>query len=372
MNKRLGFTVAWIVVAACSDPASIPVSTTETTVVTSTTSATPTTVTTSAGGPSDDCPFVEPGLGDTLFVGLGNGGYEVESYDIDLEFVIPQEVTERRTFSGTTVVHANATESLVAFNLDAAGLEVEAISVNGGSAVFCTTDTELTVVPPRPIGSGSRFEVEVSYSGFAKPRDDLDGLSAGLIRSGTGLYAIDQPNGASSWFPGNDHPTDRAMFSLTITVPLGLRVVSAGTLISSEEGPDTSTFTWEIVEPTIPYLVPMAIGRFDDDGGSFGPEGLQYHYYFEEGATGTSTSSFSQMPRILEHFEDHFGDYPFDSAGGIVMASGHGAALETQPIHTYSSFILDEAFNGPTSVIAHETAHQWFGNWVAVADWSDI
>ncbi len=227
------------------------------------------------------------------------------------------------------------------------------------------------MVPAQPLGSDSQFEVDVRYSGVVRPRDDLDGLSAGLIRSGTGLYAIDQPNGASSWFPANDHPTDRATFSLEITVPSGLLAVSSGERTSADEGPETSTFTWEITEPTIPYLLPLAIGRFEGQSSS-GPGGIAYRYWFEEGASESSTSSFSQMPRILEHFESHFGAYPFGVAGGIVMASGHGAALETQPIHTYSSFILDEAFNGPTSVIAHETAHQWFGNWVAVADWSDI
>lgn len=362
-----------LVMASCSGPAVDRSSTSTSIVPTTTSTSIPSITTTTApvGGESDECPLVDPGLGDTLFTGLGNNGYEVELYEIALEFVVPDDVTERRTFSGGTIVYANATTSLVAFNLDAAGLDVSAVSVDGTPALFCLTETELTVVPAGPIGSGSSFDVEVLYSGVVRPRNDLDGLSAGLIRSGTGLYAIDQPNGASSWFPANDHPTDRARFKLSVSVPSGLQVVSAGDRVLAEEGSVTSTYTWETREPMIPYLLPMAIGRFEGSESS-GSDGLTYLYWFEEGATETSTSSFAQMPRILEHFEAHFGDYPFDQAGGIVMASGHGAALETQPIHTYSSFILDQAFNGPTAVIAHETAHQWFGNWVAVADWSDI
>ena len=330
-----------------------------------------TTVPVVGGGRADSCPFVEAGLGDTLFTGLGNTGYEVELYEIDLEFAIPQDATERRTFSGGTVVHANANESLVAFNLDAAGLDVTSVTVDGVAATFCVSDSELTVVPVQPIGSGSSFEAAVLYTGIARPRSDLDGLNSGLIRSGTGLYAVDQPNGASSWFPANDHPLDRAGYELTITVPSGLKVVSGGELVSSQDDGRTATYHWVVTEPTIPYLLPFAIGRFDEHS-EVGDDGMQYVYYFEEGAGETATSSFSQMPRILEHFEAHFGTYPFDFAGAIVTASGHPAALETQPVHTYSALILEEAFNGPTSVMAHEMAHQWFGNWVAVADWSDI
>ncbi|MDX1467708.1 MAG: M1 family metallopeptidase [Acidimicrobiia bacterium] len=363
-----------VVATSCvSAPATTTSTTTATPSVTTSTTVPSTTVTTRPleAGQADSCPSVEPGLGDTLFTGLGNSGFEVELYEITLQFLIPPDVTQRRTFTGGAVVHANATESLLAFNLDAAGLEISSVAVDGVEAKFCVTETELTVVPPTPIGSGSSFTTTVAYSGTARPRSDLDGLNSGLIRSGTGMYAIDQPNGASSWFPANDHPLDRAGFVLSITVPTDLEVVSGGDLTTTDRGQSTSTYTWTITEPTIPYLLPFAIGRFDE-ASETGDDGTQYRYYFEEGASGTATSSFSQMPRILEHFETHFGDYPFEFAGAIVAASGHPAALETQPLHTYSDFILDEAFNGPTSVIAHETAHQWFGNWVAVADWSDI
>ena len=375
MNRRTALAVACALFAAScttfAGDAIPPTSTSSPSASTSTAGATTTTTTAIEAGRSDACPFVEPGVGDTLFTGLGNVGYEVELYEITLEFLIPEDVTQRRTFSGGAVVHANATESLTAFNLDAAGLDVSAVTVDGVAARFCISDGELTIVPATPVGSGSRFESHVSYTGIARPRSDLDGLSSGLIRSGTGMYAIDQPNGASSWFPANDHPIDRAGFVLTVTVPAGFEVVSGGDLTATDTGQGTSTYTWRITEPTIPYLLPFAIGRFDERS-EVGDDGTRYHYYFEEGASETATSSFSQMPRILEHFESHFGEYPFELAGAIVAASGHPGALETQPLHTYSDFILDEAFNGPTSVIAHETAHQWFGNWVAVADWSDI
>lgn len=372
MRARVSPLVAVaIALAACAPP---PVSTTRSTtsstqVATTTTAPAPTT--TAAGGEVESCPFVEPGIGDSLFTGLGNVGYQVELYHIDLEFALPDAIAEPRTFAGTTTIDAMATESLAAFNFDAIGLDVVSVWVDGRPADFCVGERELTVVPLAPIGSGSPFQVVVVYAGEARPLGDVDQISAGLYRSGTGIYAVDQPNGASSWFPVNDHPIDRARFRLEITVPGDRQVVSAGDLLSVEEGDGVSTYTWQTREPMVPYLLPMAIGRFEEEE-RVGPDGMPLRFYWEEGIGTTSRSGFLQMSRILELFEERFGEYPFDLAGAIVVGSGQWSALETQTIHTYSHAILEENFTGPTAVIAHESAHQWFGDWVAVADWGDI
>ncbi len=341
---------------------------------TTTTTAAPepsTTTTTGPGGEVESCPFVEPGVGDSLFTGLGNVGYQVDFYDIDLEFVLPEALIDPRTFAGSTTIDATATESLTAFNLDAVALDVSSIVVNGRPATFCVGDRELTVVPAVPIGSGSAFEVIVTYAGEARPLGDVNSISAGLFRSGTGIYAVDQPNGASSWFPANDHPIDRARFRLEITVADDRQVVSAGDLITVQHGDGVSTYVWETREPMVPYLLPLAIGRFESEERE-GPDGIPLKFYWEEGIGTSSRSGFSQMSRIIELFEDRFGDYPFDLAGAIVVGSGLLSALETQTIHTYSHGILEQNFTGPTAVIAHESAHQWFGDWVAVGDWGDI
>lgn len=358
-----------LVVASCAQAAEV--TTTTQLMSSSTTSPPPPITSTSTSGRSESCPNIENGIGDSLFASLGNVGFDADLYHIDLEFVLPEGVTEERTFSGRTIMQATATESLVAFTLDAIGLDVSSVSVNGLPAMFCIGERDITVVPPAAIGSGFAFEVEVAYSGVAKPLSDVNRISAGLYRSGTGIYAVDQPNGSSSWFPSNDHPTDRAKFKLEITVPSDRQVVSAGDLISVDEGTNGTTYIWETREQMTPYLLPMAIGRFEVEERE-GPGGMPLKFYWEDGIGGSSRGGFAQMPRILDLFEARFGDYPFDRAGAIVVGSGQWSALETQTIHTYSHSILEEIFTGPTSVIAHETAHQWFGDWVAVADWKDI
>ena len=136
MRLRLIALLAFAVLAtACASAEQAePSTTTLAPRPTTTTSIAPTTTTSLPSGEAESCPFVEPGIGDSLFTGLGNVGYDVELYDIVLEFVIPDSVTEPRTFAGSTTVTATATSSLTAFNLDANGLEVASVSVRGQPA----------------------------------------------------------------------------------------------------------------------------------------------------------------------------------------------------------------------------------------------
>ncbi|MFQ5966865.1 MAG: M1 family metallopeptidase [Acidimicrobiia bacterium] len=364
--------LALLLVAGCSptESAQTTMATTQPP-VTATAAAAPTTSTAAVSGEAASCPSVEPGIGDSLFPGLGNIGYDVARYELELEFEFPEDVTEPRTFAGTATIHATATDRLAAFNFDATELDVSKVTVDGQVAQWCTEDRELTIVPGEAIGSGTAFSATVEYSGFARPRTEVTAFQTGLMRAGPGLVAIDQPNGASSWFPSNDHPLDRAQFRLSMTVPADREVVSAGDLQSVEEGASTSTYVWETVEPMPPYLLPFAIGRFEEVEGE-GPDGLPLTFYYEEGLDSSVRAGFSQMGRMIELFESLFGPYPFDRAGALVVGSGAFVALETQPIHTYTHTILEEPLIGPQPVIAHETAHQWFGDWVAVADWNDI
>lgn len=346
--------------------------------------------TTVPSGELDSCPFVEPGIGDSVFPGLGNVGYDVDMYDIALEFSIPDDVEEHPTFSGSTTVTATATSSLDAFNLDAAGLEVAVVRVDGEPAEWCAGETELTVVPASVVDAGSSFDVTVEYSGVGRSISDADDaapkadhapqtgfatITPGIFRSWTGLFASNQPNGASTWFPCSDHPTDRARFRLAVTVPAGKQAVSAGDLVDVYEGAAVSTYVWETREPMAPYMLPLAIGVFEKAERE-GPDGMTLHLYFEEAASDGTRGAFSQMRRIIEFFSKHFGPYPFDRAGAIVVdypVEPWWAAFETQTMPTLSDGMVYGYWEGgSTAIIAHEVAHQWFGNWVAVADWGDI
>jgi aminopeptidase N len=351
--------------AACNgegapDPAENPQAKPNSTVDRPTTTTTAATTTT----PSTlvfSCPRLPIGLGDSNLPGNGNTGYEVTAYDLAFAFDIPESPSEPPFLEASATLSATATEPLSAFSLDMHGMEVGSVAIDGIPVEWCRRDRELIVGPPTVLAAGDGFRVRVDYSGNPTLAEGLFDEFTGVRRSPTGLYAVLEPDGAASLFPSNDHPRDPASFRVSVTAPSDLEVISIGRLVAATSEGDRTTTVWESTEPVATYLLPLAIGAFDVvelDAT------VDMDVYLYEGSDGIG--DFVQQPAMLEFFESLFGPYPYDHLGGIVVDSTATIALETQGIPTYSRDLSYE------DVIAHEIAHQWFGNYVRLDDWSDI
>lgn len=298
---------------------------------------------------------------------VGNGGYDVIDYRLDLEVdMVTGSVT------GSARVEATALVDLTQFNLDLVGLSVDGVTVttSGGEAsVRVSRDgRELIVDPDEVLPTGTVFSVTIDYSGIPGPvPQDAGPFSPGWFAAPDQVFVFSQPDGAAGWFPANDHPVDRATFTLAVTVAEGWDVVSGGALESTEAvGDGLVRHTWVMSDPVAPYLVPLAIGRFenrDDSGG-----GPPITTWYPEGWTGATLEMFEKQADMIAFFEEVFGSYPFESAGALIVDSEFRGALETQTIPTYSTISL--AFG--ESIVAHELAHQWFGNSITLAQWDDI
>ena len=198
---------------ACSGtdepPAIEPVVTTTTAnAPTSTTMSTTTTVST---GVSE-----AEGLGDSFYPYLGNGGYDALHYEIDLD-IDPVA----NTIQALTTITAQATQELSEFNLDLSGLTVEDVEVNGSAAEYSRYNTELVIVPANPLAAGAEFVTEVRYSGTPEPISDpgMQFFELGWHNIEAVVFTVSQPSGSMSWFPSNNHPTDKATFEIHLTVP---------------------------------------------------------------------------------------------------------------------------------------------------------
>ena len=115
----------------------------------------------------------------------------------------------------------------------------------------------MTVTPAAPLAAGASFTVAVAYSGRPRP---IGGV--GWIRTHDGTTVFSEPNGSPSWFPCNDHPTDKASYSFTVTVPRRYRAIANGLLDSKQRHGGTTTFAWHEPEPMATYLATVTIGRF--------------------------------------------------------------------------------------------------------------
>ncbi|MDL1900099.1 M1 family metallopeptidase, partial [Anaerolineae bacterium CFX9] len=156
------------------------------------------------------------GIGDSLYPQLGNGGYDVQHYQVVLDVMM-----DRNRVLGSTRIAALATQPLSAFNLDFNGLQVDSVVVDGQPAAFTRSGGELSITPMFPIAEGTQFITEIDYSGMPQSMLNVAGV-AGLVGwsySGGRVYVAGEPVSASTWFPVNEHPLDKALYTFRITVP---------------------------------------------------------------------------------------------------------------------------------------------------------
>jgi hypothetical protein len=208
------------------------------------------------------------GHGDPYFPLDGNGGYDVRDYRLQVRY---QPDTDE--LFGRAVISAVARQNLSSFNLDLDDLVVERVRVDGRRADWTHVEGELTIQPNRGIRRGERFKVVVVYGGVPKTIEDLFGLS-GFIHTDDGALVIGEPHVASTWFPANDHPSDRASFSFHITVPEGLQAVANGVLRGSETDDGWTTWRWRAAAPMATYLAGLSIGHLEIE--AYREDGIRY------------------------------------------------------------------------------------------------
>ncbi len=302
------------------------------------------------------------GLGDRLYPRLGNGGYDVQHYSINLAFT-----PESKAIAATAVLEAVALLDLASFNLDLYELTVDSVRVNGISAAFRREEAELVISPAQSIAAGAAFQVAVAYGGVPQPIVDraVPFVKLGWQEWDDGYFAaVSQPSGSMNWFPCNNHPLDKATYTLRITVPRPLTAVANGVLsetIANDDG--TRAFVWEMEQPMASYLAIVAIGDFvavRDDSGA-----VPIRNFFPARASDASIAGYDVTRDIMVWLSDMLGPYPF-AAYGVVAVPGFPAALETQSISIFGASGADEL------VVLHELLHQWFGNSVTLSQWSDI
>jgi aminopeptidase N len=306
-------------------------------------------------------------IGDPYSRYFGNGGYRVSFYDIDLAY---RPASGR--LSGKTVISARATKNLSRFNLDFV-LRARSVSVNGKPAAFHREDgRELVVRPANGVRKGRDMRIVVSYS--AIPENVKVPIRTWWISPGRAALAYGEPKVAAWWFPSNDHPSDKARFDISMTVPRGVEAISNGRLAGrSHETPTTTTWHWRPGARMATYLGVMAIGQYDIERG-VSRDGVPYLNAFAKRMgpkiDQAARSSVGRTPAIVDWLTTKFGAYPFGQAGGIVPPHAAGFALENQTRPVYPKANFTDGRN--IGVVVHELAHQWYGNSVSVRWWRNI
>jgi aminopeptidase N len=288
------------------------------------------------------------GAGDHYFPELGNGGYDVQHYD--LEFDLDATLTQ---LVATARIRAVATHALSRFNLDLHGFDVRTVAVNDGACTFARENDELIVTPEQTLATNQEFVVTVAYAGTPRAIKSpaLGNTPIGWMHSKRGVFV--------------DHPSDKATYRIEVKVPPPWTVASNGTPEPERQVGDKVAYTFSSRDPMASYLVTVAICEFDFETAT-SDSGLPMRYWFPKRLGERGRASLRKSGAMIDHFATLFGPYPFESGGGIVAAIAIPGALETQTVPIYGLYATDEA------IVAHEVAHQWFGNNVTMREWKDI
>jgi aminopeptidase N len=346
------------------------------------------------------CTAGSSGIGDPYYPLLGNSGYDVQHYTLDLDL----DVAGAAITDGTATIDAIALLDLCAFNLDFLGLEIDAITVDGQPASFTRHSGELTIGPATPLPAGARFTTEIAYHGtpigqeaptIATLLGDIFGAilggaeqkpgpeqgeqyGSGWWRGREEIFIAGEPAGPESWFPVNGHPADKATYTLRLTVPEPYAVVANGILTETIPTETGTTTVWESRNPMASYLVTLHAGRLTTEVRE-GPHGLPIRTAFAASVPLGQRVMFDRLPQMIDYFESVFGPYPFESAGATIVGAPISFALETQTLSTFGQIPLvgNMPLTSPEltdleAIVAHELAHQWFGDAVSLLRWQDI
>ena len=337
-----------------------------------TTSATPSASVTPAGTVPDGEVSRSLSAGDPRFPGLGSSDIDVEHYEVALGFDLAAMSIE-----GTVVLELTTLVVTDQVSLDAEDLDVMMVTVDGAARPFLNADRELTITLDEPVAAGTPLLVEVEYTAQLDSSQQF-GDDAGIFVTPDGIWSVNEPDGVSTWMPANDHPTDKAAWTFTLTVPSEHVAVANGELVGTTEvgagAPGgVSTWRWDQAEPMAPYLALLLVGKYElVDAGST-PSGVRLEHAALDGAVDSLDDYTDVTLEQFAYFEGLFGPYPFDRYGLAITDSTPGLAMETQGRSLFSDADLDGSLGFLQHLLlAHELAHQWFGNAVSPGTWDDI
>ncbi len=301
--------------------------------------------------------------------------YDVQHYRIELALDLPA-----KRLSGTVQVRFKTLHAAFQeFALDCVDLDVKRVQDALGRELAHRQDGErlvATLVEPIPIDTETH--VSVTYEG--SPRCGMYWIvpDAAYPDRGAHVYTQGEPDETRHWLPCWDYPNDRATSEMIVTVGAGLTAISNGRLIDVKDGKGGArTFHWTIGVPHVSYLTSLVVGEFDEF--ALDSDGVRLSVYAPKGTTDQATidRSFRNTRDMIHFFQERTGvPFPYEKYAQVLVEEFKWAGMENVSATTLTATtLMDEAAALETRsdwLVAHELAHQWWGDLVTCRDWSQI
>lgn len=305
---------------------------------------------------------------DSVYPGTGESSVDVLHYDLRLHWA-----PSTRTLKATAELTMRPTATEQRFTLDlSSALHVDAVAVDGAQTTYHRDGHELIIRAPTGLRTNQVAHVRIRYHGTPKPakaptsRSDEPTVGWHTLRDGR-VWAMQEPYGAFTWYPVDDQPADKAIYTITLNVPDRWTGVSNGHMHRTHKGHRMITrFTNR--DPMAAYLVTVAIGPYRHYLDR-GPHHLPISYWVPKGKP-SYLKPLRKTPATLRWLESKLGRYPFDRAGILVTPSQ--SAMETQTMITMGAANFAYGGRDVRETVAHELAHAWYGDTVTPRNWDDL
>jgi aminopeptidase N len=299
---------------------------------------------------------------------LDQSGFDAVHYRIELAI---DEVTEQIVGSTTMTARAR-TDGFNAPTLNFLDpMVVDSVKTAGQSIGWIHTGGFIYTTLPAVYNTGDVFDLTVYFHG--RPTEGgFQGFAFDLHAGVPIISTLSEPYMAQSWWPCKDTPSDKAdSVDMIVTVNEAFYAVSNGSLVDSTgNGDGTSTYHWRESYPITTYLVSLAITNYErfTRWYHYGVDSMPVNFYCYPESLSTALLRWPITVNQIEAFAGYFGEYPFLTEKYGIAHFPWGGAMEHQTVssHTYSSFGFNEY------LIAHELAHQWWGDLVTCRDWHHI
>lgn len=267
--------------------------------------------------------------------------------------------------------------SLDSLHLDAVGMQIGGVSIGGKAAGYRYDGRILTFALDKHYGLQDKVTFTISYS--AQPSRGLFFISPDKAypKRNPEIWSNNEPEDARYWFPCHDYPDDFTSSEIIATVPSNWTVISNGVLKSTVPSPNgrTKNYDWVESQPHVVYLISIVAGIFNSFQSSYG--NIPIYYYSDPSFRNQIKQNLSAMPDILKFYSDITGQqYPWEKLALTTVTDFTWGGEENVSAITLTDRTLHDANSEPqvssVGLIAHETAHQWFGDLLTTRNWNNI
>ncbi len=315
-----------------------------------------------------------------LFVFSSNNVFSFErNYDTKhIKLKLSFDLEEKSLSGEAQLTFTPLVDNLTTMKLHAKDMEIRSVLLGENTPISFSSDSEIIQITlPRAYSTSEKFSLTISYHTkpnlgvfFNQPTDEYPNRPVQI-------YSHSEPIDARCWFPCYDAPDDKVTSELIASVPAKFFLLSNGRLMSvkSNQMDQTKTYHWIQDKPHSTYLISLAAGEYVEIEENH--NNLPLYYYVYPKHKVIAKNSFGNTPKMIDIFERLFGyAYPWNKYAQIIVHDYQAAGMEhTGATTLYNRTIHDDRAHldwNSDDLVAHELAHQWFGNLVTCHDWSHL